>query len=99
MFRKYSKYIRLVIDADNYRERKLEALKEKALKLADDVAEKNKKAELSPMNASERRVIHQLFQEDDRIRTYSVGNGNNRRIVLAKRGNGPVNDENGEDNA
>ena len=88
VYKQYDRYIKIVIDIDNYRQRREGALKEKALKAAKNVIERNKKSELSPMNATERRAIHQLFQDDENIRTYSVGQGNNRRIVLAKKGNG-----------
>ena len=88
VYQKYDRYIKIVIDSDNYRQRREGVLKDKALKAKRTVIDRNKKAELSPMNATERRAIHQLFQDDEQIRTYSVGQGTNRRVVLAKKGNG-----------
>ncbi|MDY3304785.1 MAG: R3H domain-containing nucleic acid-binding protein, partial [Clostridia bacterium] len=36
-----------------------------------------------PMNAYERRIIHASLQDDDEVTTYSVGQGINRKVVIA----------------
>ena len=40
---------------------------------------------LEPMNAYERKIIHSKLQNNARIETYSIGEGENRRIVIAKK--------------
>ena len=40
---------------------------------------------LEPMTAFERKIIHSKLQENPRIETYSIGEGDNRRVVIAKK--------------
>ena len=82
VFNKFKTSLVIILDTGGYRERKVETIKVNAAKMAKIVIQKNTKAELKPMNASERRTVHMLFQDHDQIKTYSVGEGVTRRIVL-----------------
>ena len=76
--------IRLVLDIENYREKREKTLEELAEKVAKTVLKTNKSVTLEPMSAYERKIIHSKLQENSKIETYSIGEGDNRRVVIAK---------------
>ena len=39
---------------------------------------------LEPMSAYERKIIHSKIQENSKVETHSIGEGNNRRVVISK---------------
>ena len=80
---------RIMIDAENYRERRNEALERLAAKTAAKAVKYRRNMTLEPMNAYERHVIHTALQGVEHITTYSVGTDPNRRVVVAyERGSG-----------
>ena len=77
-------YIRIDLDAENYREKRKETLKNLASKKAYEAVKYNKNITLEPMNAYERRIIHMALQENDKVTTYSIGEEPYRKIVIKK---------------
>ena len=77
--------VRLMLDADNYRERRAETLRGIAQEYAREVKERNQEAEMDPLPAHERRIIHSALVDDPDISTYSEGDEPHRRIVIAPR--------------
>lgn len=75
-------YIRVVIDTENYREKRESTLKELALKLAKKVERSRKKVVLEPMNPYERRIIHATLQNQKKVYTYSEGEEPFRKVVI-----------------
>lgn len=76
------KYIRVVLDTENYRDKRERTLKKLAEKMAYKVKESGKSIKLEPMNPYERRIIHSALQEDKQIQTYSEGQEPYRRVVI-----------------
>ncbi len=80
---------RIMVDAENYRERRNEALERLAVKTAAKAVKYRRNMTLEPMNAYERHVIHTALQGVEHITTYSVGTDPNRRVVVSyERGSG-----------
>ncbi|MGB9679693.1 MAG: RNA-binding cell elongation regulator Jag/EloR [Thermoanaerobacteraceae bacterium] len=79
------KYKKIVLDAENYREKREKTLINLAKRLAREVVEKKKSIELEPMNANERRIIHMALQDDPLVETYSEGTEPNRYVVISLR--------------
>ncbi|HZP83776.1 MAG TPA: R3H domain-containing nucleic acid-binding protein [Chthonomonadaceae bacterium] len=77
--------VRLLLDAAQYRERRAAALRTRALELAKEVKARNEEAELEPLPAHERRIIHTALADDPDIMTYSEGEEPDRRIVISPR--------------
>jgi len=77
-------YLRIELDAENYREKRKETLTNLAKKKANDVIKYNKNVTLEPMSAYERRIIHVALQDNDKITTYSIGEEPYRKIVIKK---------------
>lgn len=75
--------VRVVIDADGYRERRAEALRAEGDAAADEVLETGRAVELDPMPASERRVVHEHLRERGDVRTHSEGDEPERRLVVS----------------
>jgi len=75
--------VRINLDAENYRQRRNEALENLASRTAGKVIKYRRNMTLDPMNAYERHVIHSALQEHDRVSTFSVGSEPNRRVVVA----------------
>ena len=83
--RRVSGDVRLMLDADNYRERRADTLRGIAQEYAREVKERNEEAEMEPLPAHERRIIHSALVDDPDIETYSEGDEPHRRIVISPR--------------
>lgn len=73
----------LRVRCDGYRERRDEALAAEARRIAEAVRASGEPQELEPLNAYERRIVHVALQEQPGIRTFSVGEGLDRRVTIA----------------
>ncbi|MGE5496326.1 MAG: RNA-binding cell elongation regulator Jag/EloR [Burkholderiales bacterium] len=76
-------YLKVMLDTENYRKKREEALKRLALRLADKVVKSGKKVVLEPMNPYERRILHATLQDHPGITTYSEGEDPFRSVVVA----------------
>jgi spoIIIJ-associated protein len=74
---------RMRMDIGGYVERRREALKIYAGKLAAQVIEDEDEAMLEPMNAADRKVVHDAVAEIDGVRSYSEGEDPRRAVVIA----------------
>ncbi len=70
------------IDAEGYRARRAEQLKELAFETLERCVRENKAQKLEPMLPSERKIIHLVLAEDERVRTESEGEEPERRLVV-----------------
>ena len=74
---------RVLIDVNSYRARRADHLRELAETLADQVDETQEPVTLEAMPANERRLIHVALADDENVRTYSIGEGDERRVVIS----------------
>lgn len=74
---------RIIVDVEGYLDRRKQSLEEMALRMAERVKETGRRFSMRPMNPQERRVVHVALQEDEEIRTFSVGDSAIRRVVIA----------------
>ena len=81
--RKNPKAPKVYLDSENYREKRIEALKALSNKVANNVIKSRRSFTFEPMSAYERRIIHSTLQENDKVTTYSVGQGIHRKVVVA----------------
>ena len=80
-----STHLRIVLDAEQFRERRKKTLEDLAARLADRVIRTKKEVVLEPMSPQERKVIHAKLQDHPKVRTFSRGEEPNRRIVIVSR--------------
>lgn len=83
--KKVKERIKVILDIQNYREKREKNLIELAEKVSKTVLRNGKNITLEPMSPYERKIIHSALQENNRIETYSIGEGDNRRVVIAKK--------------
>ncbi len=73
----------LIIDAQNYRERKRDKLTSMALRMAEEAKKKNKTLTCPPYAPFDRRIIHLALQKDPLVKTVSKGDGYLRRVLIS----------------
>ncbi|MFN3478239.1 MAG: RNA-binding cell elongation regulator Jag/EloR [bacterium] len=73
----------VIIDCDNYREKRRKQLIELALKTAKMVQQKNEPITLPPMLAFERKIIHLSLKDNQYVTTYSIGENPYKSVVIA----------------
>lgn len=81
----FPKAKRVILDIENYRDKRRDTLKDLAIKIADKVKKTGKPQLLEPMNPFERRVIHMTLQNDPDVDTKSEGIGNLKKIKIFPR--------------
>lgn len=77
--------LRVQIDAGDYRERQDERLRDLAFSLAEKVKAGGRPQVTRPLSSYHRRVIHLALQEDPLIQTHSKGEGEMKRVMIAKK--------------
>jgi spoIIIJ-associated protein len=78
--------VRVVVDADGYRERRVETLQAEAERAAEEAHGSSRPVELEPMPASERRIVHEYLRERGGVETHSEGDEPERRLVVSPLG-------------
>ncbi len=74
---------RVVVDVSSWRKSKEEELASKAKMWADKVAESKESMELAPMPAWQRRIVHMAVEETAGVKSESIGEGQDRRLVIS----------------
>jgi spoIIIJ-associated protein len=77
--------LRVLLDADGYREKRKQLLESLARKYAALVKEKQLECEFDPLPPHERRIIHRLFKDDPDVTSYSEGEEPQRKVILVPR--------------
>ena len=80
--RKANERRRVILDAEGYRERREDTLRNLAFRLSDKVRRTGQKVFLEPMNPQERRIIHTALQNDRYVMTLSEGEEPYRKVVI-----------------
>jgi spoIIIJ-associated protein len=78
-------WIPLTVDVAGYKKHRHESLQKLALYLAEQVKSKRRAVPMEPMPADERRVIHLALADHPDVRTESMGEGENRKVVILPR--------------
>ena len=77
-----NKYVRVILDAENYRSKRETTLVNLANRLAGKVERTGKAVTLEPMNPYERKVIHCTLQSHPYIKTRSEGKDPYRKVII-----------------
>jgi spoIIIJ-associated protein len=75
--------MRIIVDAENYRQRREENLRSLALRVAQQVRSYRRSIALEAMPPHERRIVHLALSESKDISTESIGEGDERRVVIS----------------
>jgi spoIIIJ-associated protein len=72
----------IIIDVEGYKQRRYEALRALAWRLAEQVKVRGVPFSLEPMSAYERRIIHLALADHPDVTTQSIGEGEARKVVI-----------------
>ncbi len=78
----HKEYVKVIIDIENYREKREETLRALARRMAAKALKYQRNVLLEPMNPYERMIIHSEIQAIEGVSTHSVGYDDNRKIVI-----------------
>ena len=79
-------FVKIVVDIENYREKREETLRALARRMAARALKYKRNVVLEPMNPYERHIIHAELQDMENIDTHSVGSDENRKVVITYEG-------------
>ena len=83
-------FVKIVVDIENYREKREETLRALARRMAGKAIRTKRNVVLEPMNPYERHIIHAEIQDMDDVDTHSVGSDENRKVVITYEGEDKV---------
>jgi spoIIIJ-associated protein len=83
VYRKRPFVKRVILDAEGYRQRRVEAIQGIAHRTARRAIRERRTVELPPMSPSERRVVHMFLKDNPKVTTASEGSGDNRRVRIS----------------
>lgn len=76
------KKVRVIVDSENYRQRREESLKRLALKMGEKAKKTKKTVTIDPISPHDRRIIHLSLKEDTQVQTKSEGEGLFKRVFI-----------------
>lgn len=79
-------YKRVVLDTENYRQKREDTLKRLANRLSIKARTLGKSIVLEPMNPYERRIIHSALQDNPYVTTHSEGEEPYRKVIIELKG-------------
>lgn len=78
--------VQLLVDTENYRERRRRSLEDMALRLGEKAKRQRKTVSVDDLSAADRRIIHTVLQDDPWLTTQSLGTGPYRRLLIIPEG-------------
>lgn len=85
--------VRMQVDVGGYKQRRIASLRKKALAIADKVKASNKEVQMEPLSAADRRIVHLALANDPKVKTYTVGDGDLKSVVIAPQKKGKSNNQ------
>ena len=82
IFNEINQNISIILDVENYKEKKIKNIEYLAKKTAREVAKTKVEAKLDSMNSYERRIVHSILADDKYVFTESTGEEPNRCVVI-----------------
>jgi spoIIIJ-associated protein len=76
----------IVVDVENYRDRRRKSLEDMALRLGEKAKRQRKTVTVDALSAADRRVIHAALQDDPWVTTRSLGQGSYRCLLIIPEG-------------
>ena len=80
--KKSEKKVRVVVDSENYRQKRIESLTQLALKIGDKAKKFKKPFTTSPLNPHDRRIVHLALKGDGTLETRSRGEGILKKVII-----------------
>ena len=78
-----SSRVRVILDIEDYKNKREKTLEDLADRMAKKVIRTGKPVTLEPMKAYERKIIHSKLQSSNKVKTHSIGEEPRRRLVIS----------------
>ena len=76
----------IILDVEGYKERNENIITKKVQSIVNQIVKTRRSYTMDPMNASQRRVVHNAIKDIPEIKTMTIGDGQMKRIVLSYQG-------------
>ncbi len=76
------KKLKVIIDSENYRQRRVDSLTQMAIKIGNKAKKFKKPFSTSPLNPHDRRIVHLALKDVEKLETRSRGEGLHKRVVV-----------------
>jgi len=80
--RKLGERLQIIIDSQDYRERKKEYLKKLAIDMGNRAKKSGRPVSTDPLSPRDRRIIHITLRDDKALETKSTGEGRLRKVLV-----------------
>ena len=77
--------VKVILDIGEYKDARKKTLEDLASKIEGTVTKTGKSITLEPMTAYERKIIHTKLQDSKTVKTHSIGENENRRVVISRK--------------
>ena len=77
--------VKVILDIGEYKDARKKTLEDLASKIEKTVTKTGKAITLEPMTAYERKIIHTKLQDSKTVKTHSIGENENRRVVISRK--------------
>ncbi len=78
--------VEVFLDADNFREQRRQELQKLAVDASEKALEQQDEVELTTMIPMERKIIHETIDGIEDVKSHSIGEDTNRRVVILPKG-------------
>ncbi len=76
------KRVRVIVDSENYKQRREESLKRLAFNMREKAKKTKKTVTIDPMSPHDRRIVHLALKGDNQVQTKSKGEGLFKKIFI-----------------
>jgi len=76
-------YINFSVDVNGYKQQQENYLRDTANEMANEAIINGRAVTLEPMNGYERRIIHLELEKNDKVKTESIGEGQDRKVIIS----------------
>jgi spoIIIJ-associated protein len=80
--KKLDKKVRVVVDSENYRQRRIESLTQLAHRLGEKAKKARKAVSTTPLNPHDRRIVHLALKKENGLDTRSRGEGILKKVII-----------------
>lgn len=80
--KKIGHYVRVSIEVDSYKKNRTEYLERLAQQMKEKAIEENREQVIESLKSWERRIVHLLLQDDDKVVSESAGEGRDRVLII-----------------
>lgn len=75
-------YVNLILDVENYKEKREKNIEYLAKKIAKEVEQTKIEVKMDSMNSYERRIVHNILSNNKKVTTISEGEEPNRYVIV-----------------